>query len=110
MCDYCDLLRRLRARALHAAGGEAGDPGGRGVIRRRSAALPSHSVAASDSADIDDSAAREASAGIRQAPPKADWAAAECPKAATSVARFDVSGTLNATDGVGATAQNYHAA
>ena len=58
MCDYCDLLRRLRVRAPRGAGAEAGDLEGRGVARQGPAALPPSAVAASYLADIADLAAR----------------------------------------------------
>ena len=110
MCDYCDLLRRLRIRVLREAGAEADELEGRSVVRERFAALLPAVVAAFDLADIYDLAAREALAGIRQAAFKADWAAAKSPKATTLVARFDLSGALKVTDEVGTKAQYYHAA
>ena len=107
MCDYCDLLRRLRIRALRGAGAEADDLEGCGVVRQRFAALPTSAVAASDVADIDDLAAHETLAGIRQAAFKAEWAAAKSPNSATLLVRFDFSGALKVTDEVGTKAQYY---
>ena len=102
MCDYCDLLRRLRARVLRGAGAEAGDLEGRGVVRQRFAALPPSAVAAPGAADVDDLAAHETSAGIQQAAFKAEWAAAKSPNSTTLLARFDFSGALKVTGDVGA--------
>ena len=82
---------------------------GRGVARQRFAALPPSAPAASDLADIDDLAAREALASIRQAAFKAEWAAATSLKAATLVARFDFSGAQKVTGAVGPTAKYYRA-
>ena len=107
MCDYCDLLRRLRDRALRGAGAEADDLEGCGVVRQRFAALPPSAVAASDVADIDDLAAHETLAGIRQAAFKAEWAAAKSPNSATLLVRFDFSGALKVTDEVGTKTQYY---
>lgn len=109
MCDYCDLLRRLRIRVLRETGAEVDDLEGRGIIRQRFESRPPSSVAASYLADIDDLAAHEALAGIRQAAFKAEWAEATSPGATTLVVRFDFSGALKVTDEVGTKAQYYRA-